>query len=133
MPPEVRVRSTAGTFDASAYQGKPVVLEFWATTCEFCRALAPRMQQVHQQIAAEGGSVLGLTMQEDSMDRARMIARSHGMEFPIALAPQELVEAFEVRAVPFIVVIDRGGRVVRYFRGTPDERELDEAVARATR
>lgn len=133
VAPSVRVRATGGEFDSEARAGQPLVLEFWETGCEYCRALAPRMQRVHERIAARGGTVLGLAMQEDSLDRARTVARSHGMEFPVALAPLELVDAYGVRAVPFLVVIDRGGRVVRFFRGTPDERELDEAIARASR
>ena len=61
-----------GGGDASLadYRGKVVVLNFWASWCEPCKAESPLLERWHRRISSRGGTVLGVDML-DITDDAR--------------------------------------------------------------
>src|SRR5580765_6817195 len=53
------------------YKGKVVVLDFYATWCEPCRAETPRLVQMQKDYGASGLQVIGLNVGGDE-DRAKV-------------------------------------------------------------
>jgi thiol-disulfide isomerase/thioredoxin len=101
------------------YQGKPLVLVFWATWCSKSRSVLPRVEQVARRLKAKN-QVNFLAV---SLDKAKDIAALRGFikteklqSFKHAFSGNEYFDqaymAFRADRVPTIVIIDAQGKVV---------------------
>lgn len=113
------------------FVGKNVVLmSFWATFCKPCKAEMPFLQKMHEKYEKDGLTVIAVSL--DSPDTEAMvrpfIERNH-YTFKVAVDEQsEVAEQLNRKSVlPFLVVLDRGGRIVLKKDGfaVGDQPELD--------
>ena len=70
-----------GTGSLAEEKGKVVVLNVWASWCPPCQSEMPLLQRTHEQIAKQGGLVLGIDTQ-DSPDDALAFLRKKKITFP---------------------------------------------------
>ncbi len=119
-----------GALRLADYRGKVVVLNFWASWCDPCRAEAPLLERAQHRLG-QAGTVLGATyndVESDSLDFARKYHLTYPSGRDVGL---KLADRYNTRALPETFVIDRRGRVVAISRGQVDERFLKRAVHEA--
>jgi cytochrome c biogenesis protein CcmG, thiol:disulfide interchange protein DsbE len=111
----------AGTASLAGYRGRVVVLNFWASWCEPCRAESPLLQRWHRRIRGRGGTVLGVDMYDVTGDALDFIGE-YGLTYPMLKDKDgEGVDAFGVAQYPETFVIDRRGRIAAVRRGPVDD------------
>jgi thiol-disulfide isomerase/thioredoxin len=113
--PEIRLPGTDGIVHRLAeWEGRPLVVNFWATWCEPCRREIPLLKALRREHAADRLEIVGIAV--DYPEDVRKYAQSHGIDYPVLIGDQEglgAVTAFGVDTVlPFSVFADRQGRVV---------------------
>lgn len=129
--PELSLASTDGTFSLEAQRGQVVVMAFWATWCEACRAEGPVLARVQQQLASSGDRVVGVSVDEMPLEDIQRAANRLGMRYTIAKAAPDTVQSYGVELLPTIYVIGPDGRIATSFTGTVGESTLLEAVREA--
>ena len=110
----------------SEYQGKVVLLNFWATWCPPCRAEMPELVRMQREYGGRGLQVIGITYPPERRARVRQFARRLKVNYPIALGTQKTKTLFDGgQDLPLTVVIDRQGFIREVIRGIllPDEFE----------
>ena len=118
------------------YKGKVVVLDFYATWCEPCRAEIPRLVQMQKDYGAGGLQVIGLNVGGDD-DRAKVpaFAKEYGVEYPLGFPDDNLVDRYltDNQDIPQAFVFDRNGDLVKRFIGysSTSGAELERVVKRA--
>jgi len=104
----------------SDYKGKVVVLDFYATWCEPCRAETPRLVQLQKDYGAKGLQVIGLNVGGDE-DREEVpaFAKEFGIEYPLGYPDDDLVDQYlaDNQSIPQAFVFDRNGQLVKRFVG----------------
>lgn len=109
------------------WQGKIVVVNFWATWCPPCRREIPGLVQIQERFAANGVQVVGIAV--DQADKVAAYATEVGMTYPTLIAGIEAIDVARQLgntsgALPFTVVLDRDGNVVETHLGMISEGEL---------
>ena len=118
-----------GEVSLSELRGTPLVLNFWASWCDPCRAEAKVLEAAWKQ--QPGVLFVGLDVQ-DAREDARDFIAQFGLTFPHVRDPgNDTQRAWGVTGLPETYFIDAGGRVVGHVIGTVDEAQLREGVAAA--
>ena len=117
-----------GESSLSDYRGRVVVLNYWASWCDPCRAESPLLQHWHERIERRGGTVVGIDVLDVTSD-AQAFIRDYGLRYPMLRdASGETQKDFGVVAYPETFVIDRRGRIAAIRRGPVDEPFLRRSV-----
>jgi cytochrome c biogenesis protein CcmG/thiol:disulfide interchange protein DsbE len=131
---DVRLPNLAGggTTGLADLDGKVVVLNFWASWCEPCKAEAPVLERVQKRLErSDSGTVFGVTY-KDAPDASQAFVRKENATWPnvrddrLKLAPK-----YGTSQLPETFVIDRTGKVVALSRGQIDQGFMDSALDRA--
>ncbi len=110
------------------WQGKALIVNFWATWCAPCRREIPLLNQLAADHAVENFQVVGIAI--DFRDKVLEYAREMSIDYPMLIGEQDALDAaaaFGVDAVglPFTIFTDTGGRVIALHMG---ELTADEAA-----
>lgn len=121
-------------FRLSDHLGKGViVLDFWATWCDPCRASMPHLIELYEAHKDEGLLVVGISIDgPESIAQVKRDVAQMGMSFPVVLDTESRVVANynPRRSAPYSVIIDKSGHVVKRHDGytAGDEIEMAKAV-----
>lgn len=125
--PDFRLKDLSGTARSiSEWDGKVVLVNFWAPWCKPCREEMPMLVQLQQDYGTQGLQVLGLAIDEPAP--VQSFAREVPVNYPLfadLLPTLAVQEAFGDTRLPFSVLIDRQGRMVFRKAGALTRAELD--------
>lgn len=127
--PEFRLADREGQMRSLAdWQGKSLIVNFWATWCAPCRREIPLLQQIANDHRDEGFEVIGIAV--DFRDKVLAYADEMKIEYPLLIGEQEALDAasaFGIDAIgfPFTVFTDAQGRIVAAHMGELHGPEAD--------
>jgi cytochrome c biogenesis protein CcmG/thiol:disulfide interchange protein DsbE len=119
-----------GRVSLAALEGKPVVLNFWASWCEPCKDEAPLLQAASERY---GGEVhfLGVDAQDFRADARRFVER-YGVTYTnVHDGRGSSIGRFGVTGFPETWFVDAEGRIVERIQGPVTEETLAAGIAEA--
>lgn len=131
--PDFTARDTEGnTFRLSEHLGKEVILlDFWATYCEPCKAAFPHVESLSKSLKSKGLLVVAVAMDgPDTVAEVSSVKSRYNLSFPVVLDEDSRVASLynPKKSMPLSVLIDRSGKVVKVREGfNPGDEELIEA------
>ena len=127
-PGFVRTDLKGERIDLKQYQGKVVLLNFWATWCAPCQLELPKFEAWQKQYAAQGFQVLAVSMDDGDAPVRRTVRRLH-LNFPVMMGDAELGDKYGgVLGLPITFLIDRKGNVAAKIKGESDLRAMESQV-----
>ena len=117
----------------SDYQGKVVVLDFWATWCGPCRIEIPNFIELQKRYAAQGFTMIGISI-DDSPEPVVDFYKEFRMNYPVVIGNDRLGELYGgLPGLPTTFLIGRDGRIYAKHVGATDpsvfETEIKELLA----
>jgi peroxiredoxin len=138
IAPDFTARDVDGnTFRLSDHLGKKVVLlDFWSTFCEPCKAEFPHLRAMYDRDKAVGLLVVGVAMDgPETVADVPAFVRRFAIDFPIVVDDDSRIASLynPKKSMPFSVIIDKAGRiaVVREGYNPGDEGLVAADVAAA--
>ena len=93
------------------YRGKVVLINFWATWCEPCRAEMPAMNELRASLAGRPFAVLAVNLAEPE-SRVRRFMEQMPLDFPVLLdRDTATAKAWRARVLPANFLIGPDGRI----------------------
>jgi len=117
--------------DLASVMGKgPVVIQFWATWCPTCKAMEPMMTAAQQKYAGKV-TFIGVAVSVNQTPRAvQAYAQKHAPTVTQFFDRRgKAVDAYEVPATGFVVVVNKAGKVV--YTGLGSNVDLEAAIKKA--
>jgi thiol-disulfide isomerase/thioredoxin len=131
--PSVSIHDLDGKpVDLGEYLGrKPVLLEFWATWCELCKELLPRVEAAHREFG-DRVEFLGVNVTvNQTPDRVRRYLETNHPPFRTLYDDQGTsIRAYQVPATSYVVVVDAAGKVA--YTGTGGTQDIAVILRRVT-
>ena len=123
----------------SAYRGKVVLLNFWATWCPTCVVEMPSMEKLHLKLKDQNFAMVAVSIQ-DSASQIKRFFLLNKLTFTALLDLNgKTVPGFGIRAIPTTLILDKTGRIIGRVIGSREwdsresvvmfERLIDEPVA----
>jgi thiol-disulfide isomerase/thioredoxin len=108
--------------DLSAYKGKVVYLDFWASWCGPCKASFPYMERLKSAYGGDGLVIIAVNV-DHSQAKAANFLSAQGSDLTVVYDPKgEIATAYHVKDMPTSVLIDRDGKVRYVHKGFfPDQ------------
>lgn len=111
---------STNTISLSRYQGKVILLNFWATWCPPCRAEIPDLIRL-QQTYSNDLIIIGVALDRDGAVLVREFSLEYGINYPVVMGTSKLVQDYGgIRAIPTTFLIDQDGDIGKKIVGGRD-------------
>lgn len=97
--------------DLAQYEGKVVIVDFWASWCVPCRRSFPWLNNMHEKYADDGLVIVGVNLDQERTDADEFLE-----EFPASFRiyfdeSKEMAKEFDVVAMPSSYLLGRDGEL----------------------
>lgn len=115
----------------SDFYGKPVVLNFWATWCVYCKQEMPDFQEAYEEYGEEAEFLFlnSTDGERETREKAAAYLEEQGYTVPAYYdEDMEAVYAYSIYSLPTTILIDKEGRVAAYAPGLMEKETLTKAL-----
>ncbi len=116
----------------SEWQGKTVLLNFWATWCPPCVSEMPELVQLQNDFSGKNLQIIGIGI--DSRSNIQDFSNKHHISYPLLVAGMEgtvVSKQFgnDTGGLPFTVLITPEGKVQKTYMGRLDMQKVRADLA----
>lgn len=117
-----------GSGSLADYRGRVVLVNFFASWCPPCEEEAPLLNDVQRTLAANGGTVLGVAV-DDTRNATQGFVDDHGVRYPVLRdIDRKMSKQFELKGLPETFLVDAQGRIVALERQQITRRWIEETL-----
>lgn len=114
----------------TAYKGKVILLDFWATWCGPCKFEIPGFIELYTKYRSQGLQVLGFAV-DDPVPALKVYAQQMKMNYPILVGQEreDVLEAFgPMPGLPTTFIISRDGKICRSHTGLTEKEKFEQEI-----
>ncbi len=134
MAPDFELKVLDGpgpTMKLSSFRGKAVLVNFWATWCEPCKAEMPELVELQKKYGPQGFQILGVAQDDSDPKTIVDFAHKMGLNYPILQGTNKMNDLYPSDGLPLSIYVDRSGRMVYRAVGMIDESLMENAIKKA--
>ncbi|MBU0682006.1 MAG: TlpA family protein disulfide reductase [Proteobacteria bacterium] len=111
------------------FNGKVVLVNFWATWCPPCRREIPSLVRLQEENSDKGFTVIGISMDKSASDKVSQFVEKMGVNYPMALGSNEVARSFgALGTIPSTFLVDASGMIVKKYPGYTTYEKMAEDV-----
>lgn len=113
------------------WDGKVLVINFWATWCPPCRREIPGFIELQKSLGERGLQFIGVAL--DSPDKVKAFIKEYGINYPILVSEEKgaIVAANygnDLSVVPYTAFVNRTGQIVYTHAGALDKKATKSII-----
>ena len=115
------------------YQGKVLLVNFWATSCTTCVKEMPQIADTYNKYKDKGFHTIAIAMSYDRPDYVVNFAETRKLPFDVVLDMNgHIARAFEeVKITPTTYLINKRGEIIKTYVGEPDFAALHQLIEKS--
>lgn len=107
--------------DSKEFQGKVLLVTFFATWCPPCLEEIPNLIKLHRQYGSADFSVIGLSVDEGGPEPVKRLIAKAGINYPVLMADGPVMQGFGgITGIPDTYLVDRQGKLIGRYIGYND-------------
>ena len=114
----------------SSFQGKVVLLNFWATWCGGCREEIPAFIEFQDKYRNRGFTAIGIAMDTEGWTKVKPYLKTSKMNYPVVLGNDDLAKQYGLGSMPMTYLIDRSGKIAATYVGLVDRGNCENVISR---
>ena len=136
VAPELEMTDLAGQLTSvSAFKGKVLLIDFWATNCPPCLAEFPKLKQLYADYHQQGFEIVGLSLDE-SRDTVEAFQARAQLPWRLSVEAKQVKQArekYNVRTIPSLFLVGRDGRIANVdLKGNDLRQAVERCVNQKT-
>ena len=115
----------------SDFRGKPVILNFWATWCGYCKMEMPDFNEKYQEYGEDVHFLMVNVTDgsQETVEKASAFVAEEGYSFPVYYdTTLEATSAYPTSGLPVTFIIDAEGAVVAWQQGMMTAENLQKGI-----
>ncbi|MCJ7695325.1 MAG: TlpA family protein disulfide reductase [Anaerolineaceae bacterium] len=99
------------SFDISDFEGKPVIIFFWASWCSVCKSIIPDLQSTYEKYSRDYIDIISINMTyQDQLPAVKAYVSENEITFPVLIDPTgDVSVSYNIRALPTAYIINPDG------------------------
>lgn len=115
--------------ESSVFEGKVLLLTFFATWCPPCVQEVPVLNQLHEEHGSAGFSVVGLSVDQQGPAAVSKFVKKNAIKYPVLMAePETTMDFGGVYGIPVAFLVNKSGNVVKKYTGYVGHAILEKDV-----
>jgi cytochrome c biogenesis protein CcmG/thiol:disulfide interchange protein DsbE len=106
----------------SDFNGKVLILNFWATWCPPCREEIPDFVEVYNEYESEDVQFIGVS--NEDISTLRSFVEDYNISYPILIDDENIMGKWGISAIPTTFVFDKDGQIISKSVGTMTREQL---------
>ena len=129
--PDFKLYDLEGNLVSSSdFDGKVILLNFWATWCGPCKTEIPDLVKLYENYKDRGFAVVSIAISSGSANKVKKFAERWKMNYPILMGDARVVRAYGgIRGVPTTFVIDSKGNIQGAFLGPRPYKTFEKVIS----
>ena len=114
------------------WQGKVVLIDFWATWCAGCRETIPALSRLQEKYGPQGLSVVGISLDKGAKSKVGKFAKKLKVNYQLLLDSEDTMSrVFGFEGLPSLYLFDREGKLIKSMVGytAVQDKDLEALVA----
>jgi len=117
------------TFSLSDFQGKVVILDFFATWCGPCVAEIPHLRSLQEEFGEDLIIIsISISPSSDTVEKLQQFRQEHEIDWIVARDTIGMNDGYDVQIVPTLVILDQEGYIQYRHVDFTDESVLREEI-----
>jgi len=117
--------------NVAEWQGKVLVINFWATWCPPCLEEIPHFIDLQDKYGDQGLQFVGIAL--EGVDEVIGFANEQGINYPLLVGEQEVIKLANkfgnhIGGLPYTIILDRGGRISFIKQGPLSLLEAEQVI-----
>ena len=105
------------SYSLKEFEGKPVILNFWASWCAPCREEMPFIQKAWKDYKTKGIQFIGINIMDDKDEAIKVLESLNINYLNLYDPPGEVSKKYNVLALPVTIFIDKYGNIIQQNYG----------------
>lgn len=113
------------------FEGKYLLVEFWASWCGPCRKSIPKLKELYSKYESKGFEILSVSIDEKKESWLKALTEENmtWMQAHTSNSGKEVMGTYQFSGIPFLVLIDRDGKIVKRGIGMDKLEEFLEEIS----
>jgi len=117
--------------NVAEWQGKVLVINFWATWCPPCLEEIPHFVRLQDKYSDQGLQFVGIAL--EGVDEVLGFAKEQGINYPLLVGEQEVIKLANkfgnrIGGLPYTVILDRSGNINFIKQGPLSVSEAEQVI-----
>lgn len=114
------------TYSFESLNGKPVIINFWASWCAPCRIEAPELVELYAKYKDQLEIYAVNVTASDSIEGAQAFSQEYGFTFPVLLDEKaDVARKYQIKPIPTTYFVNSEGIIVDKLIGLADPQTLE--------